>query len=125
MQESCTPGGINTFLHVLSLLFTSVSPKVQGAGLAVAMQDSGDGGKGGKRPAWGRKQEVIEGVNELIDELKDIDNAIANQVRTAAWNEVDRRRGTAEKAEEVEVYTRNQSLVSYGVLPSACISMNL
>lgn len=37
------------------------------------------GGKGGKRPAWGRKHEVIEGVNELIDELKDIDNAIANQ----------------------------------------------
>ena len=44
------------------------------------MQESSDGGKGGgKRPAWGRKQEVIEGVNELIDELKDIDNAIANQ----------------------------------------------
>lgn len=30
---------------------------------------------------WARKQEVIDGVNELIEELKDIDSAIANQVR--------------------------------------------
>jgi translation initiation factor eIF-2B subunit beta len=29
--------------------------------------------------AWDRKQEVIDGVNELIEELKDIDNSIANQ----------------------------------------------
>lgn len=29
---------------------------------------------------WARKQEVIDGVNELIEELKDIDSSIANQV---------------------------------------------
>ena len=34
---------------------------------------------GGKMQQWDRKQEVIEGVNDLIDELKDIDNAIAQQ----------------------------------------------
>eukprot|EP00887_Chlorella_sp_A99_P005916 scaffold29.g5916.t1 len=35
--------------------------------------------RGGKAPQWDRKQEVIEGVNDLIDELKDIDNSIAQQ----------------------------------------------
>lgn len=29
---------------------------------------------------WARKQEVIDGVNDLIEELKDIDSSIANQV---------------------------------------------
>jgi translation initiation factor eIF-2B subunit beta len=49
---------------------------------------SGGGGSGGntpkfadrKKPAaipWDRKQEVIDGVNDLIEELKDIDSAIA------------------------------------------------
>ncbi|KAL4530222.1 hypothetical protein Ndes2526B_g04973 [Nannochloris sp. 'desiccata'] len=49
---------------------------------------SGGGGGGGntpkfadhKKPAaipWDRKQEVIDGVNDLIEELKDIDSAIA------------------------------------------------
>lgn len=35
---------------------------------------------------WARKQEVIDGVNDLIEELKDIDASIANQVR-AVWRE--------------------------------------
>lgn len=34
---------------------------------------------------WARKQEVIDGVNDLIEELKDIDSSIANQV--TAWDE--------------------------------------
>lgn len=39
----------------------------------------------GKRggPAWSRKQQVIEQINELIDELDEIDANIALQVGTA------------------------------------------
>lgn len=33
---------------------------------------------------WARKQEVIDGVNDLIEELKDIDASIANQVCSVA-----------------------------------------
>ncbi|KAI7838442.1 hypothetical protein COHA_007705 [Chlorella ohadii] len=35
--------------------------------------------KGGKAAQWDRKQEVIDGLNDLIQELKDIDDAIASQ----------------------------------------------
>ena len=45
----------------------------------------GEPSRRGKRgpPAWSRKQQVIEQINELIDELNEIDANIALQVCTA------------------------------------------
>lgn len=61
---------------------------------APAPSKQGGGGGGGRRSSldekdrrvgkagqWGRKQEVIDGVNDLIQELKDIDDNIAAQAR--------------------------------------------
>ena len=60
---------------------------VQPPGVAKASSAAKNFDSPRKKPTtstWARKQEVIDGVNDLIEELKDIDSSIANQV-SSCW----------------------------------------